>query len=126
MLWKWIFSQEMFPVRTWETALFLVGEKMSHSDFKGTVLLDSLDIQDVLCLHKNCEKKKFKSVIWGFFPVYARQSFCVFFHVDSKSRRDNFTTASISFSDSWVLVALLQVENTNKIPLGSGVPSIFW
>lgn len=38
----------MFPVRTWETALSLVGEKKSHSDFKGTVLLESLDIQDVL------------------------------------------------------------------------------
>lgn len=117
----------MFPVRTWETALFLVGEKKSHSYFKGTVLLESLDIQDVLYLHKNCEKRSLRASSVVFFsPVYARQSFCVFFHVDGKSRRDNFTTAPISFSDSWVLVALLLVENTNKIPLGSRVPSIVW
>lgn len=116
----------MFPVRTWETALFSVGEKKSHSDFKGTALLESLDIRDVLYLHKNCEKRSLRASSVFFSPVYARQSFCVFFHAAGKSRQDNFTTASISFSDSWVLVALLLVENTNKIPLGSRVPSIFW
>lgn len=82
-------------------------ENKSHSDFKGTVLLESLDIQDVLYLHKKCEKRSLRASSGVFFPVNARQSFCVFFHVDGKSRQDNFTTASISFSDSWVLVAML-------------------
>lgn len=88
-----------------------MGEKKSHSDFKETVLLENLHIQSVLLSLKTMKKQKFKDLIQGFFsPVYTCYSFCVFFHVDGNSRWDNFTTASISFSDPCALVELLLVE----------------
>lgn len=111
-----MFSQENFPVRTWETAHFLVGEKNVHANFKGTVNLQNSHVEDILHLLKYYGKKEnFEGLLYivGFFsPVYACYSFCVFFPADGKSRWDNFTTASISFSDSSVFVDLLLVEKS--------------